>query len=740
MEQGDEALVRQQVLLGQISAAGLLLTVSSLFYARVFAGPGWIAPVLASVLLSGLMAVLLARTGLGRWFRTIALVAAGFIFVLLTVLLPGTSFGDFAEIGDVLVGATVDGWRNSLAATLPISTAIPEPLGFITIVGWAVGATTGVLLMRSEKSASPVIPSVLFALLSLPLAAPGGAAGYLLIAALLAAALLLALVRAVPQSQLTGDARERVTEFVGERMLSERLISGAPALLLLALVVPLIALFLPGLREEPFDPRTLREEEVVTANAVNPLAELKAQRDNAVPAFELTLPAPPSPSLFDRVGLVPLDIYDGATWNSDATYAATSTEVDLPFEPTVETLTVRQEITILDSPTPWLPAGQPVQRIEADDIWFDEETGSLLERSNRAGRTFAIVSQISAPLDEELNEAVVDRTNPRFLELPAPIASDSPIAALTAEIEGTTDFERLTSLENILRDEFTFVVDEASGTALGRLEEFIADQEGYRDQFVSTFAVAARQQGFPSRIVVGYRIALEAEDNSLVFLDTVTSEQYDAWPEVLFDGIGWVAFDPVPATSGEAGANTEDATEIEEGQPAQQGPTPEESNPEEDDQVDDQGQPASATVRLLVVSGLFLVLFPIMLFLVVLLAKMIRRRYRRNLPDPTDRVLAGWQESKDRLLESGVDITPDMTVKEIVSTSRRELGVHASSSLAALAPFVTTTIYSNNAPTPAAADAVWHELGQFDEQLNDGRSRFQTFKARADPRPLLEKV
>ena len=196
----------------------------------------------------------------------------------------------------------------------------------------------------------------------------------------------------------------------------------------------------------------------------------------------------------------------------------------------------------------------------------------------------------------------------------------------------------------------------------------------------------------------------------------------------------------MPATSGEAGANAEDATEIEEGQPAQQGPTPEESNPEEDDQVDDQGQPASATVRLLVVSGLFLVLFPIMLFLVVLLAKMIRRRYRRNLPDPTDRVLAGWQESKDRLLESGVDITPDMTVKEIVSTSRRELGVHASSSLAALAPFVTTTIYSNNAPTPAAADAVWHELGQFDEQLNDGRSRFQTFKARADPRPLLEKV
>ena len=132
--------------------------------------------------------------------------------------------------------------------------------------------------------------------------------------------------------------------------------------------------------------------------------------------------------------------------------------------------------------------------------------------------------------------------------------------------------------------------------------------------------------------------------------------------------------------------------------------------------------------------------FPLLLALMIVLAKALRRRYRENLDDPTERVLAGWQESKDRLLEAGVDIRPDMTVKEIVSTSRRELGVHASASLSALAPYVTTTIYSDRAPGANAADAAWQQVQTFDRELGETRSRVQNAKAKVDPRPLLEKV
>ena len=234
-------------------------------------------------------------------------------------------------------------------------------------------------LARSEQSASAAIPGVLFAALSLPLAAPNGVVAYLLIAALVAAALLLSLVRAVPQSSFKGSTRPAaVTEFVGERMLTERLTSGILPLIALALLAPLAAVFIPGLRDEPFDPRQLREEEVVTATAVNPIAELKALRESDAPAFRLTLPAAPSPVFFDRVGLVSLENYDGVNWTTSATYAATSTDVEVPFDRTVSVVPVRQEIELLELSSPWLPAGQPVSRIEDDDIWFDQDSLSLI--------------------------------------------------------------------------------------------------------------------------------------------------------------------------------------------------------------------------------------------------------------------------------------------------------------------------------------------------------------------------
>ena len=276
--------------------------------------------------------------------------------------------------------------------------------------------------------------------------------------------------------------------------------------------------------------------------------------------------------------------------------------------------------------------------------------------------------------------------------------------------------------------------------SLGRLEEFLGQRAGYRDQFVAAFAVAARQRGFPTRIVVGYRITETTEDNTVRFLETIRSSQYDAWPEVRFEGIGWVAFDPVPSTSGQGNLDDDNPTRIPEGERVAPGPTPERAEPEEEDEALDSQDVVATTVRVLVVSGLFLLLFPLMLLLIVFIIKAMRRRYRANLEDPAERLLAGWQESKDRLLEAGVEIRHDMTVKEIVSASRHDLGVHASSSLATLAPHVTSTIYSSIPPTSELADLVWEEVELFDRQLNDTRSRVQTTKAKLDPRPLIETV
>ena len=731
--------MRQQVLLGQASAAGVLLVAAAAFYSRVFNGPGWIIPIVGAAILAGLLAVLLSQTSLNGFFRGTILIVLGVLFLLLTVLLPGTSFGTASQLTDAFVGSTIDGWRNALNATLPIETSIPEPLGFATVLGWLAGSLTGSALGRKEGTAGVIVPALVFAGLSLPLAAPTGITSYFLIVALIAASLLVSLVRAVPQSQLGRGAQERVTEFVGERLLSERLVAGAPILAVLALLVPLIAAVFPVGADEPFDPRELRQPEEVRSSTTNPLAELKAQREAATPAFTLDLPAAPSAEFFDRVTLVALENYDGVNWSTDVTYSATSTDLD-PIETDFATIEVRQNFSLLEAEFPWLPTGNSVTRIEGDDIWFDEISGTFLDRSNGDRSQYGALSRIVAPRPEELRGAAVDLTDLRYTNIGVDISQVVPLTTLSSQLEGETTYDQLLSLQAFLREEQTLVNEAPSGTALGRVEDFLVDGEGYRDQFVTAFTLAARQQGIPTRIAIGYRITRVNEDSTEVFLDTVTTESYDAWPEVLFQGIGWVPFDPVPAVSGEAGANDDNATEIPEGQPAPSGPTPAESDPSEDDNLDDQDDPVSATVRVLFVSGTFLLVFPILLASVIVLAKIVRRRRRENLVDPTERVLAGWQESKDRLLEAGVEIRPDMTVKEIVSTSRRELGVHAATPLGVLAPHITTTIYADVKPDNEVADSVWREVDSFDRQLGETRSLGQNLKARVDPRPLLEKV
>lgn len=730
--------MRQQVFLGQVSAAGLLTAVAALFYGRVFEGPGWIGPIVGGSLLAGSIAVALARTAMPAVFRILALLISATLFVVLTVTLPTTNFADPSEIGPLLYGSTVDGWRNALAATLPIDTSIPEPLGFVTFVGWLVGAVTGSLLVKSEKPAVPIIPPILFAALSLPLGAPEGPATWFLTVALVISALLFGLVRAVPRAT-RAEQEERVTEFVGDRMLTERLLAGLPILAVLAVAAPLMASAMPGGPDEPFDPRQYQAEEVESTPAVNPLAEIKARQSSQEEVFLLEVTGGVAATEFDRMTLVALENYNGANWSTSFTYSPTSAELEVLERPEVETLDVRQRVELIAPDLPWIPAGNQPIRVEADDVWYDPESATLLSRFGPSEFAYEVVSRLARPTEEDLREASLDLSDAQYLELPT-IPADSPVNGLGDRLTGESDYDRLLALETALQSEFRFLTDEASGTSIGRLEEFLNERAGYRDQFVAAFAVAARQRGFPTRIVVGYRITETTEDNTSRFLETVRSSQYDAWPEVRFSGIGWVPFDPVPASSGAGRVDDDDATRIPEGTPVTPGPTPREAEPEEDDSTDDNQQVVATTVRVLIVAGLFLLLFPIMLLLLVFIIKAVRRRYRENLEDPTDRVLAGWQESKDRLLEAGVEIRKDMTVKEIVYQSRKDLGVYASSPLSTLAPHVTATIYSPNPPTSATADLVWEEVELFDRQLNETRSRLQSTKAKLDPRPLIESV
>lgn len=92
-------------------------------------------------------------------------------------------------------------------------------------------------------------------------------------------------------------------------------------------------------------------------------------------------------------------------------------------------------------------------------------------------------------------------------------------------------------------DENTPAEQGYDGDGLGVIAKFLQVKAGYCIHFASTMAVMARIEGIPSRIVVGYQPGTATAGTTA---RTVTSDDLHAWPELYFDGIGWVRFEPTP--------------------------------------------------------------------------------------------------------------------------------------------------------------------------------------------------
>lgn len=110
--------------------------------------------------------------------------------------------------------------------------------------------------------------------------------------------------------------------------------------------------------------------------------------------------------------------------------------------------------------------------------------------------------------------------------------------------------ERLRRLEAELTS-FTYTkqprrLPEETGDAGAFLEYFLLEgREGYCTHFATAFVLLARAQGMPARYVQGFCVPMKGKDEVSVYGDMA-----HAWPEVYFDGAGWIPFEPTPGYAG----------------------------------------------------------------------------------------------------------------------------------------------------------------------------------------------
>lgn len=78
------------------------------------------------------------------------------------------------------------------------------------------------------------------------------------------------------------------------------------------------------------------------------------------------------------------------------------------------------------------------------------------------------------------------------------------------------------------------------------LEYFLLEgREGYCTHFATAFVLLARAQGIPARYVQGFCVPMKGAGEASVY-----SDMAHAWPEVYFEGVGWIPFEPTPGYAG----------------------------------------------------------------------------------------------------------------------------------------------------------------------------------------------
>lgn len=195
-----------------------------------------------------------------------------------------------------------------------------------------------------------------------------------------------------------------------------------------------------------------------------------------------------------------------------------------------------------------LPIATFPRTLQIDGRWsWDAARDSITgTRPTDAGMTYDMVVEIPTLTSDDLEDARVgDPGDARALEVP-PTSHAADIAALAADLtaEAETPYEQAMALQSYLRSAANFTYDTRVDPARtdDAVWDFLESRKGYCVQFATAMTVMSRSLGIPARVGVGF-LPGQVDGDEYV----VTGRQAHAWPELYFEGQGWVRFEPTPA-------------------------------------------------------------------------------------------------------------------------------------------------------------------------------------------------
>ncbi len=287
-------------------------------------------------------------------------------------------------------------------------------------------------------------------------------------------------------------------------------------------------------------------------------------------------------------------------------------------------------------------------------------------------------------------------------QLSVPSSVSPEVARLATEVTSgaATPYDKAVALQKWFTQDggFRYSTSVRSGADADYLMEFLTDRVGYCEQYAASMALMARTLGIPSRVVVGFTQGQKDASSNWV----VTVRDAHAWPELWFDGIGWMRFEPTPranatveapayapyANAGRSGDDTRGVLDAE-------GFTPVAAPKAE------HGRSVSG----IVVAGLALI--ALLGLAVPAVVRLVRRRRRLHAGNYVAVVRGAWDEVADTACDLGQPWSPFGTARQCAERLSRGMPAPAAEALARLRVQVEQVKYGRS-PSPgidAAAQA-----------------------------------
>lgn len=338
------------------------------------------------------------------------------------------------------------------------------------------------------------------------------------------------------------------------------LVTGAVALGL-ALVVPLA---IPGFETGTF-PQGSRLSPWGTSNGLNPMITLGNSLRSPTGAGRITYATSTSAPTYLRS--VTVDHFDGETWAPDdrsATRRAGADRIETGYAVQGEVVNAVTSINTGLFTSPYLPAPfAPVSVNGLNGRWtWDPATLSIMStETTTLAQRYVVFSATPKVTAQSLSQATAPprSISDDFLRIPGNLPGIVRETADAVTASAGSNYAKALAIQKYLRsNEFTYslqapVQNGYDGNGLSVLADFLAVKSGYCVHFSSAMAVMARVEGIPSRIAVGYAPGrLTGETVALVGQGSFPEYEVDArdahaWPELYFEGLGWVPFEPTPS-------------------------------------------------------------------------------------------------------------------------------------------------------------------------------------------------